>query len=84
MSPAAEKILDEIKALPEDEQVALSERIMEEVVDDISAPDRVRVRSKAELIQKVEEARKGSPIPVTPEFWKKHRDRIGNRSSASV
>jgi hypothetical protein len=45
MSPIVEKILQEIGTLPPEEQVAISERLLQQLVDGIPVPDRVRVRS---------------------------------------
>ena len=83
MSPTAERILNDFKALSADEQVALSERIGR-IIHDTLVPERVRVRSNVELVKKIREGRRGARIPVTPEFWRKLHAGIGKRRSHSA
>ena len=81
MSPSAEKILQDIRTLPPEEQVAISERLSKHLVNELPVSDRVRVRSEAELKEKIRKGLEGIPIPVTDQFWEKLHKEVEERDS---
>ena len=84
MSPRTEKILHEIRTLPSEEQIAISERLSEELVGEIPAPERVSVHGEADLKEKIRQGLDGTPIPITDQFWQELHDQVDERGPASV
>ena len=81
MSPLAEKILQDIRTLPPEDQLAISERLSKYLIDELPVPDRVRVRSEAELKDKIRQGLEGIPVPVTDQFGNELHKEVEERDS---
>ena len=84
MSPKAERILRDIRTLPPEEQAAISERLSKLLLAELPVPDRVRVRSEAELRDKVRQGLEGVPVSVSEQFWNELHEEVAERESGSV
>lgn len=73
MSPIAEKIDSEIKKLPLNEQVALSRRLSERLVEQCSVPSAITFSDGDDLEQKCVDAMNSSATPMTENDWSELR-----------
>ena len=63
------------------EQVAMSKRLSKHHGDELPVPDRVRVRSEAELKDKIRQGLEGIAAPVTDQFWNELHKEVEVRDS---